>query len=70
MENQTIEEQIGTQANSSELCTQTTSNQLRSTHDKYISDYAVMEYLAINTGKLYHHKIRLASIVSKDNVTR
>lgn len=30
----------------------------------------VMEYLAIDTGKLYHHKMRLDSIFKKSNVTR
>lgn len=29
-----------------------------------------MEYLAVTTGKLYHHKIRLASILAKDHATK
>lgn len=29
-----------------------------------------MEYLVVDTGKLYHHKMRLDSIMRKPNVTR
>jgi hypothetical protein len=29
-----------------------------------------MEYLVIDTGKLYHHKMRLDSIFKKNNVNR
>lgn len=29
-----------------------------------------MEYLAVDTGKLYHHKMRLDSIFKKSNVNR
>ena len=29
-----------------------------------------MEYLAVDTGKLYHHKMRLDSIMRKPNVSR
>lgn len=29
-----------------------------------------MEYLVIDSGKLYHHKMRLSSILVKPNVTR
>jgi hypothetical protein len=29
-----------------------------------------MEYLVVDTGKLYHHKIRLDSIIKKNNVNR
>lgn len=32
--------------------------------------YSVMEYLVVDTGKLYHHKMRLDSIMRKPNVTR
>ena len=30
----------------------------------------VMEYLVVDTGKLYHHKMRLDSILKKSNVNR
>jgi hypothetical protein len=35
-----------------------------------LSFHTVLEYLAIDTGKLYHHKMRLDSIFRKPNLTR
>jgi hypothetical protein len=32
--------------------------------------FLVMEYLVVDTGKLYHHKMRLDSILRKIKVTR
>lgn len=32
--------------------------------------YAVMEYLVIDSGKLYHHKMRLDSVLRKSKVKR
>lgn len=35
-----------------------------------ISFYLVLEYLVVDTGKLYHHKMRLDSILKRGNSNR
>jgi hypothetical protein len=37
---------------------------------KIFMTFLVMEYLVIDSGKLYHHKMRLSSILVKPHVTR
>lgn len=63
-------EERSPQAHLRQLRAQTPRHKFLAADPKYRSLNAVMEYLVVETGKLYHHKMRLDSIFKKSNVNR